>query len=131
MSGDDKFTISGTGKNSSLIRIIPGAGADILSDKSSVAGGRKTVHVYDDKTSGLKAGNESRIHISDNTAENNYQYTHFKNDDRGFVFKPGLTIGVGYKIQTQRWRKAIFIQAINIYCCTVATSYNIEQLTFI
>lgn len=105
LGGDDRFIVSGRVNNSSLLRIIPGEGIDSVYDDSRVKGGKKMTRVYDDEGSGIVPNPETVIRISGNKKENAYEYAHFEYDEKGIVFRPGLTIGLGYHIRKQKWRK--------------------------
>ena len=103
--GNDLFRVHGNSPGGSLLRLIPGAGIDSVIDQSVVAGNRKMTRIYDDERSAFELSGEARTKISDDPFLNNYQYKAFEYDKKGFVFRPGLTLGVGYQVQKQKWRK--------------------------
>jgi hypothetical protein len=106
--GKDNFDIRNDIGNKIKLRVIPGKGADSIHDESTSRGSRRMIHVYDHKRPGSDLSNNSRMHLTKDSMKNDYQYDHFEYDDKGFVFKPGLTIGVGYKITKQGWSKTPF-----------------------
>lgn len=108
MEGNDRFEISGNTGRGPLLRVVPGAGNDIVSDKSEVGGRGKMTRVYDNQSPELAGSKETKLRISSDSALNNFQYQHFEYNKKGFVFRPGVTIGVGYQIQKQSWRKEPF-----------------------
>ncbi|HEX7903964.1 MAG TPA: ShlB/FhaC/HecB family hemolysin secretion/activation protein, partial [Chitinophagaceae bacterium] len=108
MEGDDIFELKGNVNKAILVRLIPGAGIDAVMDQSAVAGRKKMTMIYDDEKSGFTSSSETRTHISKDTVLNNYIYKNFKYDKKGIVLRPGLTIGVGYYIENQKWRKYPF-----------------------
>ncbi|HEX5655240.1 MAG TPA: BamA/TamA family outer membrane protein [Chitinophagaceae bacterium] len=105
MDGNDKFLVSGKADQSSLIRIVPGPGADSVNDQSSVSSGGKMTRVYDNERPAINKTAETSVRVTKNDELNNYQYTHFEYDKKGFIFRPGITLGVGYRIENQKWRK--------------------------
>jgi hypothetical protein len=108
LGGNDRFIINGKSEKSILLRIIPGKGADSLSDLSAVEGAKKMTLIYNNKRDRLTAGSETRIRISKDSTLNNYRYKHFEYNNTGMVFRPGLTIGMGYHFEKQGWRKEPF-----------------------
>lgn len=108
MGGDDIFEINGNTNKGILIRIIPGAGIDSVIDHSGVAGKKKMTRIYDDEKSGFNTSPETHIKISTDTVLNNYSYKNFEYDKKGIVIRPGLTLGAGYHIEKQAWRKFPF-----------------------
>ncbi|HEX7845808.1 MAG TPA: ShlB/FhaC/HecB family hemolysin secretion/activation protein, partial [Chitinophagaceae bacterium] len=106
MDSDDQFVVNGKSNNDISLRIIPGKGKDSIKDHSQK--GRERIKVYDNEKTGFDLSSNSRLHLSRDTFLNNYQYKHFEYDDKGFVFKPGLTLGFGYHITKHGWRKTPF-----------------------
>ena len=107
MDDDDMFIIKGKIEDG-LIRIIPGKGKDSIDDGNIADTRKNIIHVYDDRDAKFSLSESSRLHRSNDTLKNEYQYKHFEYNDNGFVFRPGLTIGVGYHITTQGWRRTPF-----------------------
>jgi len=108
LEGDDEFEIKGNTSQSILVRVVPGAGNDKVDDHSTVSHGRKMTRVYDDAAANMQTSGETKLHISSDSALNNFQYTHFEYDKKGFLIRPGITIGIGYHVQKQAWRKEPF-----------------------
>jgi hypothetical protein len=108
LGADDIFNVNGKVDNGILLRLIPGKGEDSLLDNSSVSGAKKMTSVYDNKKDQLLTGNETHVHISKDTTLNNYKYKSFEYDSKGFIFKPRLTIGIGYHFTKQKWGKHPF-----------------------
>lgn len=107
MDGNDIFVSKGDLTDAILMRIVPGDGKDSIEQQNTTSG-RRFIHVYDNESPALTSARQTRMHISRDTMLNNYQYRHFEYDDRGFVFRPGITLGVGYHITKQGWRKMPF-----------------------
>ena len=84
MNSDDVFVVKGNTSKGILIRIIGGGGDDLLEDSSIVAGRRKLTHVYDNDKNSFEPAAETRLHISNDSVLNNYQYNTFKYDKKGF-----------------------------------------------
>lgn len=106
LGDDDVFRLGGKTKNGILVRVVGGDGNDVLDDKSIVAGGKKLTQVYDNDKTGFQTSSETRLHISDDSILNSYEYKSFEYDKKGFGVKPGffsVTFGWG---QTQHdWKK--------------------------
>lgn len=102
LDGDDLFKVSGTAKNSILVRIIGGPGPDEINDQSSVGGPGKYTLIYDTKSTLLNLGSESKNLTSDDPGINLYDRKSFKyntyfptpliyySSDDGFVGSFGL-----------------------------------------
>lgn len=106
LDDNDVFRITGSAKKGILVRVIGGEGKDSILDGSLVAGSKKLTRVYDSEKSGFITSAETRLHISDDTVLNSYNYKSFEYDDKGFSVKPGLfslTFGFGKKVE--QWRK--------------------------
>ncbi|HEX7905600.1 MAG TPA: hypothetical protein VF487_17130, partial [Chitinophagaceae bacterium] len=108
MEGDDIFELKGNVNKAIFVRLIPGAGIDAVMDESAIAGRKRMTMIYDDEKSRFTSSGETRIHISKDTVLNNYIYKNFEYDKKGIVLRPGLTIGIGYRIEKQKWRKYPF-----------------------
>ncbi len=106
LNDDDVFRLEGTANKGILIRIIGGDGNDIVEDRSSVSGSKKLTQVYDNEGPGMGSSAETRLHISDDSLLNNYNYKSFENDKKGFSINPGfISIGFGYGITRHKWGK--------------------------
>lgn len=108
LDGDDVFRITGKANDAMLVRIVPGAGHDSVSDLSRISVAKKTIKLYDNERPDLVQSGETKLKLTDDTTLTTYKYAHFQHDKKGFVFRPGLTIGVGYQIQRHKWRKDPF-----------------------
>jgi len=106
MNGDDIFILKGNANKGILIRIIGGGGDDLLQDSSVVAGRKKLTHVYDNDKNSFEPAFETRLHISDDTLLNNYNYNSFKYDKKGFRLEPGfISLTLGYGTIKHKWQK--------------------------
>jgi len=106
MNDDDVFVVKGNTDKGILIRIIGGGGNDLLEDSSVVAGRRKLTHVYDDDKNSFEPASETRLHISDDSLLNNYKYTSFKYDKKGFRIEPGfISLTLGFGMIKHKWQK--------------------------
>jgi hypothetical protein len=106
MNSDDVFVVKGNTSKGILIRIIGGGGDDLLEDSSIVAGRRKLTHVYDNDKNSFEPAPETRLHISNDSVLNNYQYNTFKYDKKGFRVEPGfVSLTLGYGMIKHKWQK--------------------------
>ena len=102
LDGADLFNISGSARNSILVRIIGGPGPDEINDQSTVSGPGKHTLIYDTKSTKLNLGTESKNLTSDDPGINLYDRKSFKyntyfptpliyySSDDGFVGSFGL-----------------------------------------
>jgi len=106
MNDDDIFRLEGNVRNGILIRVIAGGGNDVLEDKSSVAGRRRLTQVYDDDKQGFQTSSETRLHISDDSLMNTYEYKSFEYDKKGFGMSPGFfSLTLGWGETRHDWKK--------------------------
>ena len=106
MDDNDVFRINGSAGKGILIRIIGGEGKDSILDGSSVAGSKKLTQVYDSESSGFISSAETRLHISNDSVLNSYNYKSFDYDDKGISIKPGfLSLTFGFGKKTEQWGK--------------------------
>ena len=106
MNNDDVFVVKGNTDKGILIRIIGGGGDDLLQDSSVVAGRRKLTQVYDNGKNSFEPASETRLHISDDSVLNNYNYNSFKYDKKGFRVEPGfVSLTLGYGMIKHKWQK--------------------------
>src|SRR6185436_10750390 len=106
MGDDDVFRVEGKTNNGILVRIVGGNGNDVIEDRSFVSGGKKLTQVYDTDKKGFQTSGETRLHISDDSIMNSYEYKSFEYDKKGFGVKPGfvsLTLGWGETLHN--WKK--------------------------
>jgi hypothetical protein len=83
MDDNDVFRINGSAGKGILIRVIGGEGKDSVIDASSVAGSKKLTQVYDSEKTGFISSDETRLHISNDSAMNSYNYKSFDYDGKG------------------------------------------------
>ena len=129
MDDNDVFRIDGSTGKGILIRIISGEGKDSVLDGSSVAGSKKLTRVYDSEKSGFVTSDETRLHISNDSVLNSYNYKSFDYDDKGFNLKPGLiSLTLGFGKKTEQWRKepAGHEQSIKVKYSINRAAVNIE-----
>ena len=106
MGDSDVFHINGSASKGILIRIVGGGGKDSIVDGSSVAGSKKLTQVYDSEKTGFITSGETRLHISNDSAMNSYNYRSFEYDDKGLSIKPGfLSLSFGFGKKTEQWGK--------------------------
>ena len=106
MDDNDVFRINGSASKGILVRIIGGQGKDSILDGSSVAGSKKLTRVYDSEKSGFISSAETKLHISNDSALNSYNYKSFEYDDKGVSVKPGfLSLSFGFGKKTEQWGK--------------------------
>ena len=106
MDDDDIFRLDGKADKGILIRVIGGTGNDVLEDKSLVSGRRRLTHVYDDEKMGFQTSAETRLHISDDSTFNSYEYKSFEYDKKGFGMSPGFfSVTLGWGETRHEWKK--------------------------
>jgi hypothetical protein len=106
MGDDDIFRLDGNVGKGILVRVIAGNGNDVLEDKSLVAGRRKLTQVYDNDKTGFQTSKETRLHISDDSLMNTYEYKSFEYDRKGFGMSPGFfSLTLGWGETRQGWKK--------------------------
>jgi hypothetical protein len=106
LGDDDLFQLAGKANNGILIRIVGGDGKDILIDSSSVSGSKKLTQVYDTEDSRMLGSSETRLHITNDSSLNNYEYKSFEYDKKGFGVKPGFfSLTFGFNQTRNEWRK--------------------------
>lgn len=115
LDGNDQFIITGEAPTNPSIIVVGGEGPDIFTDRSYVAGSTRRTHYYDTFAGNrVDAGNESRVHQSDDPFINNYDFNGFTYD----LIRPvgyfgnnpddGLFIGGGVQITKHGFRKEPF-----------------------
>jgi len=106
MNDDDIFRLDGKVQKGTLVRIIGGGGNDVLEDKSYVAGRKKLTQVYDTDKKGFQTSAETRLHISDDSVMNTYEYKSFEYDKKGFGMSPGFfSLTLGWGETRHDWKK--------------------------
>ncbi len=108
---DDKFHVTGSGKQGILVRLIGGDGADEVFDNSQVDGIRKKTMVYDTEGTKIQGGSETKEKLKKESDVNLYTDERFVEDKiipvpaYGFNVDDGLFLGLGAIIQKHDWRK--------------------------
>lgn len=102
----DIFNIDGNANKGIRIKIMGGEGIDSINDRSVVEKSRKKTAVYDTKDNYVSTTAATKLHISDDTLLNNYNYKAFEYDIKGLYFKP--FIGAQYIFRKEKWRKDPF-----------------------
>jgi Omp85 superfamily domain len=134
MGDNDIFRINGSAAKGILIRISGGEGKDSILDGSSVAGSKKLTQVYDSEKSGIISSAETRLHISNDSVLNSYNYKSYEYDDKGISVKPGfLSLTIGFGKKTEHWRKEPVghEQSIKIKYSFTRAAVNIEYNTIL
>ena len=124
LDGEDVFNITGAARNSILVRIIGGPGHDEINDRSTVSGPVKHTIIYDNRSTALNLGPESKNRSSDDPGVNLYdrkafQYnTYFPmpliyySSDDGFVGSFGLNYTThGFRKEEYKARYDLYIRA--------------------
>jgi hypothetical protein len=78
LGGKDKFDVKGSSHKSILIRMIGGEGNDNITDNSKVNGLCKKTYVYDEKSTSLSTGPETKNLTSNREDINSYERQSFK-----------------------------------------------------
>lgn len=93
---DDTFLVSGESGPNSLLRIIGGTGEDLIQDRSSVKGGKRT-RVYDSKTEAnrLELGKEAKRLHKEIAYHNRYDRKSFRYPKTTPLIFPGINIDDG------------------------------------
>lgn len=114
LSGSDIYTLNGKVDEGIKIRIIGGTDSDSLIDRSTVSGlGHKTL-VYDNPGNHFITSSETKLHLSADTAINEYNYKAFQANSGHTIKTPwystpiGFYVALGYVYQRQQWRKEPF-----------------------
>jgi hypothetical protein len=102
LDGVDIFNVTGSARKSIPVRIIGGPGHDEINDHSTVHGSRKHTIIYDNESTVLDLGSESKNNTSNDPGINRYDRKSFKyntyfpkplifySSDDGFVASFGL-----------------------------------------
>jgi hypothetical protein len=129
LEGNDRYTIDGKVANAIKVRIIGGIEKDSVTDQSS-SGGNKII-VYDNPGNNIQKSGTTKVHLSNDTAINRFQYDAFNYDKKGMKFAAfynhadKVYIGVGYGWQKQKWRREPFAHEHSI-----GLRYSIPQNAF-
>ena len=124
LDGEDMFNITGSARNSILVRIIGGPGMDEINDQSVVSGPGKHTIIYDNRSTALNLGSESRNRCSDDPGINLYDRKAFEynsyfpmpliyySSDDGFVGSFGLNFTTrGFRKEEYKGKYDLFLRA--------------------
>jgi hypothetical protein len=129
LSGNDRYNIAGKVNDGIKIRIIAGIEKDSITDMSS-ANGKKTI-VYDNPGNTIQKSRTTKLHISGDTAINNFKYDAFHYNKKGikaaafYDHEDKIYAGLGYGWKNYKWRREPFANEHSI-----ATRYSIPQNAF-
>ncbi len=129
IDGKDHYVFSGDATNPTTIRLIGGPGKDEY--EGNVSQGRGNIHIYDNDDNDVKQAGNARLHLSNDTTIHAYKYDYFKADKKGispilfYSNEDRIHVGLGYKIQTHKWRKEPFATQQK-----VAVKYSFAQKAF-
>ena len=131
LDGDDIFKVNGSARKSIPVRIIGGPGQDEIEDYSSVRGPGKHTIIYDNESTVLNLGSESKNKTSDDPGINSYDrksfmyntyfpmpYIYYSSDD-------GLAASLGLNWTTHGFRKEEYKSKHYTYL-RAGTSGNIQ-----
>src|SRR4030095_5583118 len=114
LEGNDVYQVEGEAEKGIKTRIIGGIDRDSIIDLSDVNGGKRLTNVYDDHQNIIISSNETKKHLSEDSAIHLFKYNHFSFNKQGFkpiIFyshEDKLYVGVGYGITRHGWRKDPF-----------------------
>ncbi len=112
IDGNDRYVFSGDAANSLKVRLIGGPGEDKYEGFSTSS--RGNIHIYDNQNNDTRQAGNARLHLSNDTMIHAYKYDAYKADKKGispilfYSNEDRIHVGLGYKIQTQKWRKEPF-----------------------
>ncbi len=116
IAGEDDYILSGDGLSPIKVRLIGGKDYDTYIASTDFRRQNK-LYVYDQKSpdsNNIELGKGVRYRLSNDTNVNNYDYDAFVYNRKGVIFDfnygtdKGLTLGLGYLIQNQGFRKKPF-----------------------
>lgn len=119
LSGNDAYNVSGQVNSGITIRIIGGSDRDSIKDESVVAGKKRTI-VYDNPENDFLLSSRTKLRLSENKQINEYQYNSFSYQKKGIApilfynYIDRLFVGVGYRWEKSKWRRAPFAHKHNI-----------------
>ncbi|MFC2112630.1 hypothetical protein ACFLTA_05115 [Bacteroidota bacterium] len=121
LDGNDIFNLTGSSNKSILIRVIGGPGNDEINDSSVVTGPSKHTIIYDNKSTLLNLGSESKSKTSDDPGINKYDRKAFKYNTyfpKPLIFysrDDGLVASFGLNWTTHGFRKHDYKSNHDIY----------------
>ena len=110
LSGEDQYVINAPLPSHTRIRIIGGPDKDVY----QIADQQRSVLVYDNASNDFTQAAGVRKHLSNQPSIHRFDYDGFEYGERGTIKKLSynredrLFVGIGYKIKTEKWRKAPF-----------------------
>jgi hypothetical protein len=113
INGNDEYRISGNQDKGVTVRLIGGPGKDKYEDLST-GSNAGSILIYDNHTNEITKSGVTRLHLSNDTSVHAYRYDAYKMDKAGISPKifysneDRIYVGLGYKIQKQKWRKEPF-----------------------
>jgi hypothetical protein len=111
IGGNDVFNIAGNVDRSINIRVVGSDGRDSIIDRSVVDDGKRKTNVYDDWNNYIARSEETKLHLTNDTAVHAYDYTEFDYHKKGVRFSMSYDnpdryyIGLGYVFARHYWRK--------------------------
>lgn len=114
LAGNDIYTIEGKVNKGIEVRIIGGTDKDSITDLSSVGGLSHKTQVYDNPGNTITPSPETQLHLSTDTAINEYNYRAFKYNTGHVIKTPwyetpiGFYVALGYVYRKYHWRKDPF-----------------------
>lgn len=120
ISGNDEYLVDGHVKDGIKVRIIGGIDKDKITDNSDVGGANRKTIIYDNPGNDIHPSEETKMHISKDTAINRYVYNSFEFNKKKitpFIFynyADRFHAGLGYKLTRHKWRKEpdFFVQSL-------------------
>ncbi len=120
LGGSDLFTVTGSSRSSIPIRIIGGPDLDEINDFSLVHGPGKFTFIYDNKSTLLHPGPDTKSHISNDPGVNLYDRKSFKYNTYlpmpmlFYSSDDGIAASMGIKWTTHGFRKEEFKSSYNL-----------------
>ncbi len=111
LNAEDKYEVSGKVNKGIKVRLIGGPAKDEYHDVSAVKGMSHKTVIYDNPGNIITSDHETRVHLSKEPAINNWNYSAFRYNKKGF--KPLLFYsnedyifaGLQYGMTHYKWRK--------------------------
>ena len=131
LDGVDIFNVTGSARKSIPVRIIGGPGPDEINDHSTVHGSRKHTIIYDNESTVLDLGSESKNNTSNDPGINRYDRKSFKYNTyfpKPLIFyssDDGLVASFGLNWTTHGFRKEEYKSKHDIYF-RIGTVGNIQ-----
>lgn len=110
IAGNDIYKLEGNVSKGLNIRVIGGTRKDSIMDRSSVSGKAGTV-VYDNPGNYIERSTDTKVHLSNSTKINDYQYDGFHYNKKGiqpiafYNHADKIFVGLGYGWKNYKWRR--------------------------